>query len=261
MAEGSTNGHHEGLSLHVNDSDTNHRAFSSILSLPFMQKLIAELLGTYFVIFSGQAAVMINLAEGNLVTLPGISIVWGLAVMVMIYSVGHISGAHFNPAVTIAFASCKRFPWKEVPPYIMAQVAGSTLASGTLRLIFNGKQDVFPGTLPSGSDLQSFVLEFVITFYLMFVISGVATDNRAIGELAGLAVGATILVNVMTANIRCINESSQESGASNSSQQIHRDLDLHGRSYSRCRRGCMGLQYYEIYKQALARDHQECLFS
>nr|XP_017220312.1 PREDICTED: aquaporin NIP1-1-like isoform X2 [Daucus carota subsp. sativus] len=182
MAEGSTNGHHEGLSLHVNDSDTNHRAFSSILSLPFMQK----------------AAVMINLAEGNLVTLPGISIVWGLAVMVMIYSVGHISGAHFNPAVTIAFASCKRFPWKEVPPYIMAQVAGSTLASGTLRLIFNGKQDVFPGTLPSGSDLQSFVLEFVITFYLMFVISGVATDNRAIGELAGLAVGATILVNVMT---------------------------------------------------------------
>ncbi|KAL1834072.1 hypothetical protein DCAR_0104232 [Daucus carota subsp. sativus] len=198
MAEGSTNGHHEGLSLHVNDSDTNHRAFSSILSLPFMQKLIAELLGTYFVIFSGQAAVMINLAEGNLVTLPGISIVWGLAVMVMIYSVGHISGAHFNPAVTIAFASCKRFPWKEVPPYIMAQVAGSTLASGTLRLIFNGKQDVFPGTLPSGSDLQSFVLEFVITFYLMFVISGVATDNRAIGELAGLAVGATILVNVMT---------------------------------------------------------------
>ena len=68
----------------------------------------------------------------------------------------------------------------QVPPYIMAQVAGSTLASGTLRLIFNGKQDVFPGTLPSGSDLQSFVLEFVITFYLMFVISGVATDNRAV---------------------------------------------------------------------------------
>lgn len=199
MAEGSTNGNHEGLSLPVKDGDTNHHASSPFLTLPFMQKLIAELLGTYFVIFAGEAAVTVNLAEGKVVTHPGISIVWGLAVMVMVYSVGHISGAHFNPAVTIAFATCKRFPWKEVPPYIVAQVAGSTLASGTLRLIFNGKQDEFPGTLPSGSELQSFVLEFVITFYLMFVISGVATDNRAIGELAGLAVGATILVNVMIA--------------------------------------------------------------
>lgn len=202
------NGNHE-VSLNIKDSDANHnppppstatkQGSTSSFSFPFVQKLIAEVLGTYFLIFAGCAAVVVNSDKNSVVTLPGISIVWGLVVMVMVYSVGHISGAHFNPAVTIAFATCKRFPWKQVPAYVVAQVIGSTLASGTLRLIFNGKQDHFPGTLPAGSDLQSFVIEFIITFYLMFVISGVATDNRAIGELAGLAVGATVLLNVMFA--------------------------------------------------------------
>ncbi|KAK3206746.1 hypothetical protein Dsin_020792 [Dipteronia sinensis] len=122
--------------------------------------------------------------------------VWGLTVMILVYSLGHISGAHFNPAVSIALATCNRFSWKHVPAYISAQVLGSTVASGTLGLIFSGKQDHFVGTVPAGPDMESFAIEFVITFYLMFVISGVATDNRAIGELAGLIIGATILVNV-----------------------------------------------------------------
>ncbi|KAF9618125.1 hypothetical protein IFM89_000241, partial [Coptis chinensis] len=168
-------------------------------SVPFLQKLLAEVLGTYFVIFAGCAAVLVNQSRNNVITLPGISIVWGLVVMVMVYSVGHISGAHFNPAVTIAFATCGRFPWKQVPAYISAQVVGSTLASGTLRILFGGKHGLFAGTVPAGSDLQSLVIEFVISFYLMFVISGVATDNRAIGELAGLAVGSTVLLNVIFA--------------------------------------------------------------
>ncbi|KAF2302950.1 hypothetical protein GH714_011774 [Hevea brasiliensis] len=162
-------------------------------------QLIAEVVGTYFLIFAGCTAVAVNLNFDKEVTLPGISIVWGLAVMVLVYSVGHISGAHFNPAVTLAFATCKRFPWKEVPAYIACQVIGSTLAAGTIRLIFTGKQDQFTGTMPAGSDMQSFVVEFIITFYLMFIISGVATDNRAIGELAGLAVGSTVLLNVLFA--------------------------------------------------------------
>ncbi|ERN09366.1 aquaporin NIP1-1 isoform X1 [Amborella trichopoda] len=168
------------------------------LSVTFIQKIIAEILGTYFVIFAGCASVVVNLSKGS-VTFPGICIVWGLVVMVMVYSVGHISGAHFNPAVTIAFATCRRFPWKQVPPYVLAQVLGSTLASGTLHLLFGGKSEHFPGTIPAGSDLQSLVLEFIISFFLMFVISGVATDNRAIGELAGIAVGATVLLNVLYA--------------------------------------------------------------
>ncbi|KAH9749161.1 hypothetical protein WN944_012415 [Citrus x changshan-huyou] len=172
---------------------------SVYFSVPFMQKLMAEILGTYFMIFAGCASVVVNLNNEKIVSLPGISIVWGLVVMVLVYSLGHISGAHFNPSVTIAHATCKRFPWKQVPPYILCQVLGSTLAAGTLRLLFQEKQDQFAGTLPAGSNIQAFVMEFIITFYLMFVISGVATDNRAIGELAGLAVGSTVLLNVMFA--------------------------------------------------------------
>ncbi|XP_073116567.1 aquaporin NIP1-1 isoform X1 [Elaeis guineensis] len=168
------------------------------LSVPFLQKILAEVFGTYFLIFAGCGSVTVNLSKGT-VTFPGICIVWGLVVMVLVYSVGHISGAHFNPAVTIAFATCRRFPWKQVPAYILAELMGSTLASGTLRLLFGGKRELFPGTIPAGSDVQSLVLESIITFYLMFVISGVGTDKRAVGELAGLAVGATVLLNVLFA--------------------------------------------------------------
>ncbi|MBA0812026.1 hypothetical protein Gohar_026024 [Gossypium harknessii] len=202
------NGNHEVV-LNVN-GETSHpppppssapkRKDSDLgFSVPFIQKLMAEVLGTYFLIFAGCAAVVVNVNNEKVVSLPGISMVWGLAVMVLVYSLGHISGAHFNPAVTIAFATCKRFPLKLVPAYVFAQVIGSTLAAGTLRLLFSGPHDVFAGTSPQGSDLQAFGIEFIITFYLMFIISGVATDNRAIGELAGLAIGATVLINVMFA--------------------------------------------------------------
>ncbi|MQL98254.1 hypothetical protein Taro_030966 [Colocasia esculenta] len=205
------------------------------------ETIVAEVLGTYFLIFVGCSSVTVNLSCKGTMTFPGICIIWGLVVMVMVYSLDHISGAHFNPAVTIAFATCRRFPWSQVPMYKAAQVLGSTLASGTLRLLFGAKRELFHGTIPQGSDAQSLVLEFIITFYLMFVISGVATDNRAvsgsnrapsmfdlgrsplpidpfifsadsvlacpaiplrklqIGELAGLAVGATVLINVLFA--------------------------------------------------------------
>ncbi|RLM91972.1 hypothetical protein C2845_PM08G02210 [Panicum miliaceum] len=174
---------------------------SDMISVQFMQKIIAEILGTYFMIFAGCGTVVVNLSTAGTVTFPGISAVWGLVVMVLVYSVGHISGAHFNPAVTVAFATCGRFPWKQVPSYAAAQVLGSTLASLTLRVVFGGAtaREHFFGTAPSGSDAQAVALEFVISFYLMFVVSGVATDNRAIGELAGLAVGATVLLNVLFA--------------------------------------------------------------
>ncbi|GKU94341.1 hypothetical protein SLEP1_g7845 [Rubroshorea leprosula] len=200
------NGNH-AVALDVRDGDATDNPPPEVtrkdsdlsFSVPLFQKLMAEAVGTYFLIFAGCGSVVVNFDNNKVVTQPGISIVWGLAVMVLVYSVGHISGAHFNPAVTIAFASCKRFPLKQVPVYIAAQVLGSTLAAGTLRLLFNGKHDVFSGTSPQGSYMQAFVIEFIITFYLMFIISGVATDNRAIGELAGLAVGATVLLNVMFA--------------------------------------------------------------
>ncbi|EEC78689.1 hypothetical protein OsI_18834 [Oryza sativa Indica Group] len=176
-------------------SSNNHPMFS----VQFAQKVIAEILGTFFLIFAGCAAVAVNKRTGGTVTFPGICITWGLAVMVMVYSVGHISGAHLNPAVTLAFATCGRFPWRRVPAYAAAQVVGSAAASAALRALFGGAPEHFFGTAPAGSDVQSLAMEFIITFYLMFVVSGVATDNRAIGELAGLAVGATVLVNVLFA--------------------------------------------------------------
>ncbi|KAK7302998.1 hypothetical protein RJT34_13897 [Clitoria ternatea] len=200
MADNSSRNGNQEVVLNVNGDASKKCSDSGIKDrVPLLQKLVAEVVGTYFLIFAGCASVVVNLDKDKVITQPGIAIVWGFTVMVLVYSLGHISGAHFNPAVTLAHASTKRFPLKQVPAYILAQVVGSTLASGTLRLIFNGKNDHFAGTLPAGTNLQSFVVEFIITFYLMFVISGVATDNRAIGELAGLAVGSTVLLNVMFA--------------------------------------------------------------
>ncbi|KAM0877434.1 hypothetical protein ACQ4PT_035493 [Festuca glaucescens] len=187
----------------LEDGGNSHRSSrcngNDIISFQFMQKILAEILGTYFMIFAGCGSVVVNQMTGGTVTFPGICVVWGLVVMVMVYSVGHVSGAHFNPAVTVAFATCRRFPWKQVPSYVLAQVLGSTLASLTLRLTFGGGHEHFFGTMPSGSYTQAVALEFIISFYLMFVVSGVATDDRAVGELAGLAVGATVVLNVLFA--------------------------------------------------------------
>ncbi|KAL6838679.1 hypothetical protein ACP4OV_031393 [Aristida adscensionis] len=187
------------------DGSSNRCSGNDMISVQFMQKILAEVLGTYFMIFAGCGSVVVNQSTEGTVTFPGICAVWGLVVMVLVYSLGHISGAHFNPAVTLAFATCRRFPWKQVPSYVVAQVLGSTLASLTLRVVFGGggggaaREHLFFGTSPAGSEAQALALEFVISFYLMFVVSGVATDNRAIGELAGLAVGATVMLNVLFA--------------------------------------------------------------
>ncbi|WOK93361.1 putative aquaporin NIP-type [Canna indica] len=174
------------------------------------QKLIAEGIGTFFVVFGGCGSVVVNKMYGS-VTFPGICVVWGLIVMVMVYSVGHISGAHFNPAVTITFTVLKHFPWKQMPLYIVAQLLGSILASGVLCLLFNPKPEHFYGTTPVGSAVQSFILEIIISYLLMFVISGVATDSRAIGALAGIAVGSTILLNILIAGPLIFRHASQKS--------------------------------------------------
>ncbi|KAL7101648.1 hypothetical protein ACP275_08G067200 [Erythranthe tilingii] len=163
------------------------------------QKVVAEIIGTYFVIFAGCGSVVVNKLYGETVTFPGICVTWGLIVMVMIYTVGHVSGAHFNPAVTITSAVFRRFPWKEVPLYIIAQLMGSILASGTLSLMFDVTEKAYFGTLPVGSNGQSLAIEIIISFLLMFVVSGFGTDSRAIGELGGIAVGMTIMLNVFVA--------------------------------------------------------------
>ncbi|XP_027125419.1 aquaporin NIP6-1 [Coffea eugenioides] len=162
------------------------------------RKVGAEFIGTLILIFSGTATAIVNQKTQGSETLIGLSASTGLAVMIVILATGHISGAHINPAVTIAFAALKHFPWKHVPAYIAAQVLASLSAAFILKGIFH---PIMSGgvTIPSGEYGQAFALEFIIGFNLMFVVTAVATDTRAVGELAGIAVGATVMLNILIA--------------------------------------------------------------
>jgi MIP family channel proteins len=126
----------------------------------------------------------------------GVAITFGLVIMVMIYAVGHISGAHFNPAVSFAFALSRHFPWSRTFAYWGAQLAGALTAAAILRGSLGNIAHV-GATLPSGSQGQSFLWELVMTFFLMFVIMAVATDTRAVGEAAAIAIGGTVGLDAM----------------------------------------------------------------
>jgi aquaporin NIP len=126
----------------------------------------------------------------------GVAITFGLVIMAMIYAVGHISGAHFNPAVSFAFALSRHFPWPRTLAYWAAQLAGALAAAAILRGSLGNIAHV-GATLPSGSQGQSFLWELVMSFFLMFVIIAVATDTRAVGEAAAIAIGATVGLDAM----------------------------------------------------------------
>ncbi len=157
----------------------------------------AELVGTYALVTAGCGAIMVN-AETTALGHIGIALTFGLVVMVMIAATGHISGAHFNPAVTIAFALTRHFPWREVPLYAGGQAIGAILGALTLRVVIGDIANL-GATLPAGSAIQSFGLEVLLSASLMFVIISVATDTRAVGETAAIAIGATVAVNALWA--------------------------------------------------------------
>jgi MIP family channel proteins len=157
---------------------------------------IAELVATFALVFAGCGAIIIDTTSHGQVTHVGIAITFGLIIAAMIYATGHISGAHINPAVTLAFALTRHFPLVRVPLYWLAQLVGALLAALLLRALF-GNVAHLGTTLPAGSDGQSLVLEMVLTFFLMFVIMAVATDNRAVGQAAALAIGGTVLLDAM----------------------------------------------------------------
>lgn len=163
-----------------------------------MSKYIAELIGTFALVFCGTGAIVINEQSNGAVTHVGIAITFGLIVMAMIYALGDISGAHMNPAVTIAFAIVKRFPLKQVLPYIISQLTGAFLASITLKFLFP-ENDTLGATLPAGTVMQSFILELILAFFLMLVIINVATGSKEQGMFAGLAIGSTVLLEAMFA--------------------------------------------------------------
>lgn len=167
-----------------------------------MKKYIAELIGTFALVFCGTGAIVINQQAGGAITHVGIAITFGFVVMAMIYALGNISGAHLNPAVSIAFAIAKKFSIKEVLPYTVSQFAGALLASATLKLLFPDNATL-GATLPAGSDIQSFVLEVILSFFLMLVILNVAHGSKEQGMFAGLAIGGVVLLEAMFAGPVC----------------------------------------------------------
>jgi aquaporin Z len=167
-----------------------------------IRKSASEIIGTYALVFCGTGAIVMDKASGGAVTHIGVAITFGLVVMAMIYGLGEISGAHLNPAVSIAFALSGRLPIKTLGVYIVSQVIGAFLASITLRLLFPGDQ-LLGTTLPAGTESQSFILELILTFFLMLVIMGVSTGSKEQGLFAGLAVGSVILLEAMFAGPIC----------------------------------------------------------
>jgi MIP family channel proteins len=162
---------------------------------PVVRALAAELIGTFALVFAGAGAIVVD-AKTHTLGHVGVAISFGLVIMVGIYAVGHVSGAHFNPAVSFAFGLTRHFPWPRVAGYWAAQALGALAAAAILRGSLGNLAHV-GATLPSGSQGQSFLWEVVLTFFLMFVIMAVATDTRAVGEAAAIAVGGTVGLDAM----------------------------------------------------------------
>jgi MIP family channel proteins len=162
---------------------------------PLVRALAAEAIGTFALVFAGCGAVMVD-AKTHQLGHIGVAITFGLVIMFGIYAVGHISGAHFNAAVTFAFALTRHFPWPRAVAYVAAQFVGAVTAAALLRASLGNIAKV-GATFPSGSNGQSFLWELVMTAFLMFVILAVATDTRAVGEAAAIAIGGTIGLDAM----------------------------------------------------------------
>lgn len=161
-------------------------------------KLAAEFLGTFIMVFAGTGAIVIDQAHGGVIGHVGVALTFGLVVMAMIQTFGDISGAHMNPAVTLAFAVAGRFAWPRVAGYILAQLAGAFAASGLLKFLFPASSKL-GATLPSGSVGQAFVLEVVLTAILMLTILSVSTGSREKGITAAIAIGSVVGLEAMFA--------------------------------------------------------------
>lgn len=165
------------------------------------RRLIAEAFGTFALVFAGTGAIVVNDTFGS-VTHVGIAATFGLVVLALIYALGDISGAHFNPAVTLGFTAAGRFPARSVLPYLASQTLGAVAASLLLRVLFPGHATL-GATLPAGSVWQSFVFESVLTLLLMVVILRVSTGAKEKGITAGIAVGAVIGLEALFAGPVC----------------------------------------------------------
>lgn len=189
----------------VTDSSYQHdhvstKPLACSVSVPLWSCALAEGIGTFGLVFAGCGAVMINEISHGQITHVGIGLVFGLIIAVMIYAFGHISGAHFNPAVTLAFVLVRHFPVRRLWLYWGAQLLGAILAALCLRFLL-GDVVHLGTTLPaeSGNAWQAFAFEALLTFFLMVVIMAMATDTRAVGQAAALAIGSTVALEALFA--------------------------------------------------------------
>lgn len=161
-----------------------------------MQAAVAEFIGTFLLIFFGCGAILIDHHQHGIFGLQGLAFAFGLIVMSVVYAIGHISGAHINPAVTIALAAVKKFPWRRVPSYVIAQFLGAILASYALKVsLANGTP--LGMTLPSVGIGQALFLEIIMSAFLLFVVMGVGIDDRAHSEFTAIAVGGVIVADIL----------------------------------------------------------------
>ena len=167
-----------------------------------MKKLAAEFIGTFSLVFAGTGAIVIDETMGGAISHVGVALTFGLIVLAMIYTVGDISGAHLNPAVSLGFFAARRFPLRQAVPYVASQCCGALAASGVLRLLFP-QNEMLGATIPAGSAIQSFVLELILTAILMFAILGVSTGVAEKGITAGIVVGAVVGLEAMFAGPIC----------------------------------------------------------
>ncbi len=156
------------------------------------RRAAAEGLAAFALVFAGCGAIVANAVYADALGAVGVSLVFGLIVMAMIYATGHLSGAHINPAVTIAFTLTRHFPARDAAAYVGAQVAGATAAAFALLAIWPDQPAQLGATLPSVGVGSAFVYELILTAFLMFVIVAVATDTRAVGAAAAIAIGGTV---------------------------------------------------------------------
>ncbi len=167
-----------------------------------MRRLAAEAFGTFVLVFAGTGAIVVNDASGGAVTHVGVALTFGLVVLALIHALGDVSGCHINPAVTLGFWLAGRFKAGDVVPYIAAQCVGAVAASATLRLMF--PEDAKLGaTLPVGDVGRSFVLEVLLTLFLMFVVLGVSSGSKEKGLFAGVAVGSVVALEALFAGPIC----------------------------------------------------------
>jgi MIP family channel proteins len=182
------NGYHRAISQSLAQIQRSAGAARPSLG----RRVCAEALAAFALVFAGCGAIVTDASYDGALGTVGVALVFGLIIMVMVYATGHLSGAHINPAVTIAFTLSRHFPPREAVAYVGAQVVGASAAALALLAVWTDKPAALGATVPSVGAGSALVYEALLTAFLMFVIMAVATDTRAVGAAAAIAIGGTV---------------------------------------------------------------------